>query len=108
MRSATRLGIIVLLGFFLALPAVSTASAAPVARHAAAVDRVVAPPSTPPSSGASAPAGPKIKPDTAADKAEQRRKLIMGLTSVVLLVIVFWGRSVKRKRKKAAEANTGG
>src|SRR5881396_3096039 len=102
MRSATRLGIIVLLGLFLALPAVSAASAAPVERSAGD-DVVVTTTSSPPSSAGNI---GKLKPKQEADKAVQRRKLVMGLTSVVLLVIVIWGRSIRRKRKKLAEANT--
>jgi hypothetical protein len=102
MRRAPRLMIIALLGLFLALPAVATVSALPAA--AQTTDRLVAQPSTaPPSSGATtAPAGPKLTPDTEADQAESKRKLILGITAVVLLGIVIWGRSVRRKKQKAA------
>lgn len=105
MRSATRLMIIALLGLFLALPVVSFAGSFSPA-SAEPVDRLVAQPTQPtaPSSpGATAPSGPKLQPDTEADKLETRRKLIMGVTSVVLIALVVWGRSVRRKRKKALE-----
>ncbi len=102
MRSATRLVIIALLGLFLALPVASFAGSA----SAEPVDGLVAQPTQPtaPSSpGATAPSGPKLQPDTEADRLETRRKLIMGVTSVVLIALVVWGRSVRRKRKKALE-----
>jgi hypothetical protein len=93
--------IIVLLGLFLALPAVATVSALPVAAQTA--DRLVAQPSTSPSApGTTAPAGPKLKPETEDDKAESKRKLIIGGLAAALLVIVFWGRSVRRKGQKAS------
>jgi hypothetical protein len=101
MRSATRLMIIAVLGLFLAFPAVS-AVADPVERVGddEAVQTTTAPP---PSTATTAPKVDLDKPETEADQAESRRKLIMGVTSVVLLGIVIWGRSVKRKRRKAAE-----
>jgi hypothetical protein len=106
MRSATRLVIIALLGLFLALPVASfasaSASAEPVGRVVAQPTQPTAP-TAPSSPGATAPSGPKLQPDTEADKAETRRKLIMGVTSVVLIALVVWGRSVRRKRKKALE-----
>lgn len=104
MRSAPRLMIIALLGLFLALPAVSTVSALPAS--AAPADRLTAQPATPTSPSppaTTAPSGPRLQPDAEADKTEQRRKLIMGVASVVLLAIVIWGKSVRRKRRKAAE-----
>ena len=105
MRRAPRLMIIILLGLFLALPAVATVSALPAAAQTA--DRLVAQPSTAPSSpgATTAPAGPKLTPDTENDQAESKRKLVLGVTAVILLGIVIWGRSVRRKRKKA---ETGG
>jgi len=94
--------LIALLGLLLALPVVASVSALPVA--AQTTDRLVAQPSSaPPSSpGASAPAGPKLQPDTEADQAESKRKLVMGVASVVLIGLVIWGRSVRRKKAKAA------
>jgi hypothetical protein len=106
MRSAPRLVIIALLGLFLALPV--TVAALPASAEPGD-SLVVQPPSSSPSPstsspGASAPAGPKLQPDTEADKAESKKKLIMGGASVVLLVLVIWGRSIRRKRRKATEA----
>jgi hypothetical protein len=109
MRSATRLVIIALLGLFLALPVASFAgsfSGPSASASAESVDRLVAQPTQPtvPSSpGATAPSGPKLQPDTEADRLETRRKLIMGVTSIVLIALVVWGRSVRRKRRKALE-----
>jgi hypothetical protein len=107
MRSASRLVIIALLGVFLALPAVSAlsalpASAQPVVRAAdvdddeGAVVTTTAPSTVQPGPG-------KLTPDTEADKAESKRKLVMGVASVVLVGMVIWGRSIRRKRKKATE-----
>jgi hypothetical protein len=94
--------IITLLGLFLALPAVATVSALPAAAQTA--DRLVAQPSTAPSSpgATTAPAGPKLTPETKDDQAESKRKLIIGGLAAVLLVTVIWGRSVRRKRQKAS------
>lgn len=114
MRSAPRLVIVALLGLLLALspalpagPAAATAVAAPaVSADDEAVDEAVAQPPTtttkPPASspGATAPSGPKLEPESENDQAESRRKLIMGVASVVLVGIVLWGRSVRAKRRK--------
>jgi predicted S18 family serine protease len=108
MRSASRLVIVALLGVFLALPAVSAlsalpASAQPVVRAVdvdvddeGAVVTTTAPSTVQPGPG-------KLTPDTEADKAESKRKLVMGVASVVLVGMVIWGRSIRRKRKKATE-----
>jgi hypothetical protein len=93
--------IIALLGLFLALPLAPAASALPVDTEDAAAAQ-------PTSTSAPAPTttkpGVKIEdPPTEADEAESRKKLIMGAASVVLLGLVIWGRSIRRKRKKAAE-----
>ncbi|HEY0449891.1 hypothetical protein [Actinophytocola sp.] len=103
MRSATRLVIVGLLSLFLALP-VGTAAAEP-ATHVFAEQPTTTAPSAP---GATAPSVPINKPQTEADKAESRRKLVMGVTSVVLVGLVIWGRSVRRKRRKKAEGGGGG
>lgn len=111
MRSAARLVILALLGFFLALPAPSVASAAPAADDVAddVVVTTTKPTAKPPTSSSAPPAGtigklnPKQKAQQDAEDAEQHRKLIMGVASVVLLAIVIWGRSVRRKRRKATE-----
>jgi hypothetical protein len=107
MRSASRLVIVALLGVFLALPAVSVlsalpASAQPVVRAADTDDEgAVVTTTAPPSSVQPGPG--KLTPDTEADKAETKRKLIMGVTSVVLVGLVIWGRSIRRKRRKDTE-----
>jgi hypothetical protein len=95
--------IIAMLGLFLAFPAVS-AAADPVERAGddeAAVQTTTAPPTT--TAPSTAPKVELDKPETEADQAESKRKLVMGVTSVVLLGVVIWGRSVRRKRRKAAE-----
>ena len=98
MRSATRLLIVALTALALALPlsAPATAEENPVP----VIDQVVAEQPTPPATpDATAPSGPELEPaETAADRSETRRKLVMGIASVVLLGIVIWGRSVRRKR----------
>ena len=100
MRRAPRLMIIVLLGLFLALPAVATVSALPAAARTA--DRLVEQPTSAPSSPATtAPAGPKLTPETENDQAKSKQKLIIGVAAAGLLAIVIWGRSVRRKRRKA-------
>jgi hypothetical protein len=107
MRSATRLMIIALLGLSLALLAAlsapSIAAAAPVERPAGddVVVTTTKATSAPPSSSAGT--IEKLNPEQEADKNTQRRKLIMGVTSAVLVGLVIWGRSIRRKRKKAAE-----
>jgi hypothetical protein len=58
---------------------------------------------TPPPSGATATTAPTVDLDpaeTEADRQESRRKLVMGITSVVLIGVVIWGRSIKRKKAK--------
>ena len=106
MRSATRLVIIALLGLFLAFPAVVGGRGDPAERVGddEAVQTTTAPP---PARLRTTARGYQLdKPETEADQAETRRKLVMGVTSVVLLGIVIWGRSVRRKRRKATEGLT--
>ena len=103
MRSASRLVILALSVLFLALPmAVSAAAAeAPAVEHAVAGQPVSPSPSQP---GATAPPGPTLEPaDTEAQQAESRRKLVMGIASVILIGIVIWGRSIRRKKKVKAK-----
>jgi hypothetical protein len=107
MWRASRLVIIALLGLSLALPVGVTALPA----AADPVDSLAgqppsspsAPPSTAPSQTSPGGGPGKLKPDTEADKAETQRKLIMGGASVVLVGLVLWGRSIRRKKRKAAE-----
>jgi len=60
-----------------------------------------APPPTGPSTATSAPTVELDPAETEADQAETRRKLVMGVASVVLIGIVIWGRSIRRKKAKA-------
>ncbi len=101
MRSASRLVIVALLGLFLAIPVAPVAVAEPAGSDDAAV--VQPPSSTAPASTTQGGGPGRIDTETEADEAESRRKLVLGVTSVVLLGLVVWGRNVRRKRKKAAE-----
>jgi hypothetical protein len=62
------------------------------------------PTTTPPPAGSTpGSTAPTVDLDPAeseADRQESRRKLVMGITSVVLVGIVIWGRSIKRKKAK--------
>ncbi|HET6502328.1 MAG TPA: hypothetical protein VFG87_16355 [Amycolatopsis sp.] len=51
-----------------------------------------------------APPGPRIDPaETAKANAEQTKsKIIVGVIALVLAGLVVWGRSIRRKRRKAA------
>ncbi|OLF11381.1 hypothetical protein [Actinophytocola xanthii] len=94
MRSASRIVVIALAVLFLALPAL------PAAAAPALLDQP--PPTAPSQPGSTAPTGVRLEPaDTEEDRAESRRKIVMGVASVVLLGLVIWGRSVKRKKAKA-------
>ncbi|HEX2132270.1 MAG TPA: hypothetical protein VHH15_11980 [Actinophytocola sp.] len=97
MRSASRLVIVALSMLVLALPALP-ATASPAA-GSVALEQTTAPPDP----AGTAPAGPQLEPaDTEAEQAENRRKIVMGVASVVLIAIVVWGRSVRRKKAKAS------
>lgn len=99
MRSASRLVILALSVLLLALPMTVAEAAAPAAEHAVAGQPTQPPPTDP---GATAPPGPTLEPaDTEAERAESRRKLVMGIASVVLIGIVIWGRSIRKKKAKA-------
>lgn len=100
MRSATRLLVVTFTGIIVALlPVHALAVPNPPAREYGLVAHQPPPTTTEPA----APPAERIKTDAeeAEDRAEQRRKLIMGITSVVLLGAVIWGRSVRRKKAKA-------
>lgn len=98
MRSASRLVIVALSMLFLALPALP-ASATPQEDDVVVAAQQTTEPTQP---GSTAPAGPKLEPaDTEAQAAERKRKIVMGVASAILVGIVVWGRSVKRKRAKA-------
>ncbi|HWM02156.1 MAG TPA: hypothetical protein VNP92_07430 [Actinophytocola sp.] len=95
MRGATRVVIVGLLSLFLALPTV-TAAADPFLQQP--------PPPTSTAPSTTTPSGPRLEPaETEADQAEDRRKIVMGVASVVLIGLVIWGRSIRSKRKKKAE-----
>jgi len=97
-RSATRLLIVTLMGFLLALPGVASAMAESAADVQAPITTEPVPPTT------TAPVGPELdQQETEADRAERNRKLVMGGVSVVLVAVVVWGRSIRRKRRKAAD-----
>ncbi|OLF04583.1 hypothetical protein BLA60_39965 [Actinophytocola xinjiangensis] len=104
MRNAARLVIVALTALLLALPAgVAGVSAGAETRadqsHAVAAQPAPTETSQP---GTTTPDGPELTPaETEADKVDQRRKLVMGIASAVLLGIVVWGRSVRRKKAKA-------
>jgi hypothetical protein len=101
MRSGTRLLVVTLLGLLVAL-----LPASPVYAAAVPSDReygLVAQQPTGPSTEPSAPTVDLTPAESEDDRKETRRKLTMGITSVVLIGLVIWGRSVRRKKKKKAE-----
>jgi len=99
MRSVTRLLVVTLLGVLVALLPAAYAAAVPTDREFGLVLRQPTGPSTEPS----APTVDLTPAETEADRKETQRKLVMGITSVVLVGIVIWGRSVRRKKRKKAE-----
>lgn len=104
MRSATRLLVVTLTGLIVALlPVHAFAESHPSNREYGLVaGQQPTPPPTGPTTTTGAQTIGDLTPDEeAAKKAEQRRKLVMGITSVVLVGIVIWGRSIKRKKAKA-------
>ena len=99
MHSAVRLLVVTLVGLVLALlPVHAVAEPHPSDREYGLVaGQQPAPPST-------APSAPTVELDpaeTEADRAESRRKITMGVASVVLVGLVIWGRSIRRKKAKA-------
>jgi hypothetical protein len=103
MRSATRLLVVTLTGLIVALlPVHAFAESQPPNREYGLVaGQQPTPPPTGPTAATSAPTIDLDPAEQEAKKAEQRRKLVMGITSVVLVGIVIWGRSIKRKKAKA-------
>ncbi len=77
-----------------AVPA-APALAAPVSVHVTAAD-VVAQQTTDP--------GPRINPDdnSKANQEKTKSKIVVGVLAAVLAGIVLWGRSVRRKKRKAS------
>jgi hypothetical protein len=104
MRSATRLLVVTLTGLIVALLPVHAFAEShhPSNREYGLVaGQQPTPPPTGPTTVTTAP-GVELEPaDTEEQQAEQRRKLVMGITSAVLVAIVIWGRSIKRKKAKA-------
>lgn len=103
MRSAIRLLVVTLTGLLVALlPVHAFAESHPSNREYGLVaGQQPTPPPTGPTTGATAPTVDLDPAETEADQKESRRKLVMGITSVVLVGIVIWGRSIKRKKAKA-------
>lgn len=103
MRSATRLLVVTLLGVLVALVPATTAAALPPDREYGLVQQQPPPP-TGPTTAPSATSAPSVElepAETEADRQESRRKLVMGIVSVVLIGIVVWGRSIRRKKKSS-------
>jgi hypothetical protein len=102
MRSVIRLLVVTVTGLIVALiPVQALADPAPSDREYGLVVQQPTQP-TGPTTGATAPAVELDPAETEADRAETRRKLVMGVASVVLLGVVIWGRSIRRKKAKAA------
>lgn len=103
MRSAIRLLVVILTGLVVVLlPVHAVAESHPSDREYGLVaGQQPAPPPTGPSTAPSAPTVELDPAETEADRAESRRKIVMGVASALLIGIVIWGRSVRRKRAKA-------
>ncbi|MDQ0377364.1 hypothetical protein [Amycolatopsis thermophila] len=78
----------------LAAPA-APALAAPVSVHVTAAD-VVTQQTTDP--------GPRIDPEqtSKANQEKTKNKIVVGVLAALLALIVLWGRSVRKKRRKAS------
>lgn len=103
MRSATRLLVVTLMGLVVALfPVHAVGESYPADREYGIVaGQQPAPPPTGPSTAPTAPTVDLDPAETEEDRRESRRKLVMGILSVVLVGAVIWGRSIRRKRAKA-------
>lgn len=103
MRSAIRLLVVTLTGLIVALlPVHAFAEPQPSNREYGLVaGQQPTPPPTGPSTATSAPTVEIDPAESEADRQESRNKLIMGITSAVLVGIVIWGRSIRRKKAKA-------
>ncbi|MDQ3789921.1 MAG: hypothetical protein M3422_22090 [Actinomycetota bacterium] len=102
MRSAVRLLVVTLLGLLVALlPVHAVADSYPSDREYGLVaGQQPTPPPTGPSTAQTAPTVELDPAETEADRAESRRKIVMGVASIVLIGIVIWGRSIRRKKAK--------
>lgn len=103
MRSAIRLLVVTLVGLVLALLPVHAVADSHAAdrEYGLVAAQQPTPPPTGPSTATSAPTVELEPAETEADRAESKRKLVMGVASVVLVGIVIWGRSIRRKKAKA-------
>ncbi|TDV41469.1 hypothetical protein [Actinophytocola oryzae] len=103
MRSAFRLLVVTLTSLIVALlPVHAFAESHPSSSEYGLV--AGQPPATPPPGQPTATTAPTVDLDpaeTEADRSENKRKIVMGVTSIVLVGIVIWGRSIKRKKAKA-------
>lgn len=103
MRSAVQLLVVTFVGLVLALlPVHAVAESHPSDREYGLV--VGQQPAPPPSGPSTAPSAPTVELDpaeTEEDRNESRRKIVMGVASIVLIGVVIWGRSIRRKRAKA-------
>ena len=99
MRSAVRLLVVPLLGLLVALlPVHAVADSYPSDRE---YGLVAGQQPTPPPTGPSTAPTVELDPaETEADRAESRRKIVMGVASVLLVGMVIWGRSIRRKKAK--------
>jgi hypothetical protein len=102
MRSAVRLLVVTLMGLVVALlPVHAVADSYPSDREYGLVAGLQ--PTPPPTGPSTAPSAPTVELDpaeTEADRAESRRKIVMGVASVLLVGMVIWGRSIRRKKAK--------
>jgi hypothetical protein len=103
MRSAIRLLVVTLTGLLVALLPVHAFAEPQSANreYGLVAGQQPAPPPTGPSTQPSAPTVDLDPAESEEDRQEGRRKLVMGIASVVLLGIVIWGRSIRRKKSKA-------
>lgn len=104
MRSAIRLLVVTITSLIVALlPVHAFAESQPSNREYGLVagQQPTPPPPTGPTTATTAPTVDLNPAETEADRAEKKRKIVMGVTSAVLVGIVIWGRSVKRKKAKA-------
>ncbi|MBB4903827.1 hypothetical protein [Actinophytocola algeriensis] len=102
MRSAVRLLVVTLTGLVVALlPVHAVAESHPSDREYGLVaGHQPAPPPTGPSTAPSAPTVELDPAETESDRAESRRKIVMGVASALLIGVVIWGRSIRRKKAK--------
>jgi hypothetical protein len=103
MRSAIRLLVVTLTGLIVALlPVHAFAEPQPANREYGLVaGQQPTPPPTGPSTATTAPTITLDPAEQEAKSQEQKRKIVMGVTSAVLIGIVIWGRSIRRKKAKA-------